>query len=240
VIQVERLGSGAQKQQALDRASRPWALNIDADERVSPPLKEQIIATIESASPFNGYHIPRENWFLGKQIRRCGWDNDRPLRLFRREGAQVTDTQVHEGFVTQGPTGSLTAPLIHLTYKSLYQYLEKMNEYTSIEVRNRLRARPDRPVGWPHLALGPLGAFWKLYVVRKGALDGFHGLLLCLLSSFSVLIGYAKIWEYQMRHREGKGMFPPIRTEEVRTRQPGYNRLIEGGDDEFDWKTSRR
>ncbi|MBI4552400.1 MAG: hypothetical protein HY710_09065, partial [Candidatus Latescibacteria bacterium] len=183
----------------------------------------------------DGYCIPRRSRFLGRTIRHAGWGDDRPLRLFRRSKTRVTDTQVHEGFLVDGPVGTLTAHFEHDAYKSLYQYIEKLNEYTSIEVRNRLRAHPDRWIGWPHLVLAPLGVFWKMYVVKRGFLDGLHGLLLCLLSSLSVMIGYAKVWEYQMRHRQGHGMFPPIRTEEVCSRQPGYNRLRVGGDDEFEW-----
>jgi glycosyltransferase involved in cell wall biosynthesis len=236
IHQVDRHGSGLQKQQALDRATHPWILNIDADERVSPPLRMEIERVLRAEHPYDGYRIPRQNWFLGRHIRHAGWGADCPVRLFRRTQTRVTDTQVHEGFVVDGRVGTLTQPLVHDAYKSLYQYLEKLNEYTSIEVRNRLRARPDRRIRWMHVTLAPLGTFWKMYVVRQGFRDGFQGLLLCLLSSFSVMVGYAKVWEYQMRHREGKGRFPPIRTEEVRTRQPGYNRLIPGGDEEFGWK----
>ena len=236
VYEVERHGSGHQKQVALNHATCPWVLNLDADECVSTELREAIRRVTQDADALEGYRIPRENWILGRRMRYGGWGDDRPVRLFRRASTQVTETQVHEGFVVNGRIGVLFEPLYHNTYKSLFQYLEKLNEYTSVEVRNRLRARPERRIGWVHLTLAPMGTFWKLYVVKRGFLDGFHGLLLCLLSTFSVLIGYAKIWEYQMRRREGSGLFPPIRTEEVRTRQPGYNRLVKGGDEEFDWK----
>jgi len=233
----DRRGSGQQKQQALDRAVSEWVLNLDADERPSESLKSEIRCLLESPAPCDGYHVPRENYFLSRHIRHAaGWGDDRPLRLFRRTKASVTRTQVHETFLVDGPTGSLESPLIHDAYTSLYQYIEKLNEYTSIEVRNRLRAQPDRGVTWVHIALAPLGAFWKTYVLKRGYRDGMQGLLLCLLSSVSVMSGYAKTWEYRMYRKRGGGMFPPIRTEEVRTRQPGYNRLVRGGDEEFNWK----
>lgn len=237
VIQVDRHGSGLQKQQALDRATKPWVLNIDADERVSSELKEEIQGVLAGADDaYDGYCIPRYSRFLGRRMRHSGWGDDRPLRLFRRSKTRVSETQVHEGFIVDGRVGVLSQPMIHDAYKSIYQYLEKLNEYTSIEVRNRLRAHPNRRIGWIHLVLAPMGAFWKRYVVKRGFLDGFHGLLLCMLSSMSVMIGYAKVWEYRMRRQEGGGLYPPIRTEEVRTRQPGYNRLHAGGDEEFDWE----
>ena len=233
----ERHGSGRQKQQALDRAVSEWVLNLDADERLSEPLSSEVRRLLQTPGSCDGYRIPRENYFLSRHIRHAaGWGEDRPLRLFRRAKTRVTRTQVHETFVVDGPTGSLDSPLIHDAYTSLYQYIEKLNEYTSIEVRNRLKARPDRKITWVHIALAPLGTFWKLYVMKKGYLDGMQGLLLCLLSSVSVMSGYAKTWEYGMYRKGGGRMFPPIRTEEVRTRQPGYNRLIRGGDDEFNWK----
>ena len=236
IFEEERHGSGLQKQQALDRVMHPWVLNIDADEQVSQNLVRDIKTILTGGSAEDGVYILRQNYFLNKHIIHAGWGDDRPLRLFRREKTEVTDTQVHEGFIVDGPVGVISSPLIHATYTSLYQYFEKLNEYTSIEVRNRLRAHPGRRISWPHLLLAPLGAFWKLYVVKKGFLDGFHGLLLCILSSVSVMVGYAKTWEYQMRRKQGDNLFPPIRTEEVKTRQPGYNRLIKGGDDEFNWR----
>jgi len=235
IIQVNRHGSGIQKQQALDIATCPWVLNLDADERISEALKEEIRNAISSDSGINGYYIPRVSRFLGEEIKYCGWQDDRPLRLFKRDYTKVTETQVHEGFLVDGTIESLIHPMIHEAYKSLYQYVEKLNEYTSIEVQNRLRAHPNRKIGWVHVALAPLGMFWKSYIVRSGHRDGMRGLLLCMLSSMSQMIGYAKVWEYQMRHRTGDGLFPPIRTEEVRSRQPGYNRLHKGGDDEFRW-----
>ena len=232
---VDRHGSGLQKQQALDIATQPWVLNIDADERISESLKKEICAALEHNEDVDGYHIPRISWFLGREIRYCGWQNDRPLRLFKRKKTSVTETQVHEGFLVEGSLETMTNPIIHEAYKSLYQYIEKLNEYTSIEVRNRLRAHPDRRIGWIHIVLAPLGTFWKLFVVKSGYRDGLRGLLLCMLSSMSQMIGYAKVWEYQMRHKSGERYFPPIRTEEVRSRQPGYNKLHQGGDEEFHW-----
>ena len=233
----ERQGSGVQKQHALDRSHSTWVLNIDADERISEPLKSDIRAVLKHPGPYDGYNIPRQNYFLSRQIKyAAGWGNDQPLRLFRRTKANVTRTQVHETFLVKGSTGKLNSPLIHDAYTSLYQYIEKLNEYTSIEVRNRLKVKPERRITWIHVALAPLGTFWKMYMFKKGYRDGMHGLLLCLLSSVSVMSGYAKTWEYRMYRKQGSGMFPPIRTEEVRTRQPGYNQLISGGDEEFDWK----
>ncbi len=233
----DRRGSGRQKQQALDRAVSEWVLNLDADERLGEALKSDIRRVLETPATCDGYRIPRENYFLARHIRHAaGWGDDRPLRLFRRRKTSVTRTQVHETFVVEGTVGSLASPMIHDAYTSLYQYIEKLNEYTSIEVRNRLKAEPERNITWVHVALAPLGAFWKTYVLKRGYLDGMQGLLLCLLSAVSVMSGYAKTWEYRMYRKRGGGMYPPVRTEEVGTRQPGYNRLVRGGDEEFNWK----
>jgi len=235
IYEEPRQGSGVQKQHALDMASSPWILNIDADERVSDKLKGDIQQIQQMGTAYNGFNIPRHNYFLSKLIKHGGWGEDKPLRFFRRNKTKVTETQVHEGFIVQGTVGNLSSPLMHDAYASLYQYFEKLNEYTSIEVRNRLRANPNRHINGVHLLLAPIGTFWKLYILKKGFLDGMHGLLLCILSSISVMVGYGKTWEYQMRHKQGDNLFPPIRTEEVVTRQPGYNRLVKGGDHEFNW-----
>ena len=237
LFQEDREGSGAQKQHALDKANSMWVLNLDADESVSESLRLDIQNILECSGQIDGYHVPRENYFLARHIKHAaGWGCDRPLRLFRRVKTSVTKTQVHETFVVDGSTGHLESPLLHQAYKSLYQYIEKLNEYTSIEVRNRLKAQPGRKITWIHILLAPMGTFRKMFVLHKGYRDGIQGLLLCLLSSVSVMLGYAKTWEYKMYRNLGNNEFPPIRTQEVRTRQPGYNQLIKGGDQEFTWE----
>ncbi|MDT8325237.1 MAG: glycosyltransferase family 2 protein, partial [Bacteroidota bacterium] len=108
-------GYAAQKQYALDRASRDWVLSLDADERVTPELRAEILSVIERTDAADGYTVPRKNHFRDKWLRHGGWYPDRQLRLFRRERTQLTDRLVHEGFEVRGSRGELQGPLLHYT-----------------------------------------------------------------------------------------------------------------------------
>ena len=94
-------------------------------------------------------------------------------------------------------------------------YVEKMNEYTSLHVSNKLKDHPDINVRWRHLMLNPLSHFLRMFISRKGYKDGFHGFVLALLDATYAMVMYAKLWEYRMRQAEGKGQLPPITNAEL-------------------------
>ncbi|HTH79217.1 MAG TPA: glycosyltransferase family 2 protein, partial [Ramlibacter sp.] len=113
-------GFGAQKNRALDLATKTWVLSIDADERVTPQLQDEIVAAIEAApSNFNAWDMPRRSSFCGRFMSHSGWYPDRVTRLFRRESARFSDDLVHEHVVVKGPVGHLRSDLLHATYPDL-------------------------------------------------------------------------------------------------------------------------
>ena len=115
----EWAGFASQKSFALEKTSNEWVLSIDADERVTPELSNEILSMDLSKS--DGYFIKRDNYFLGKLIVGCGWGNDYQLRLMRKSKSGLTDNLVHEGFVVSGKREKLNSSIIHYTYNSIHQ-----------------------------------------------------------------------------------------------------------------------
>lgn len=190
-------GYSANKQMALTHCSGEWILWIDADERVTPELAEEIRNKINKPSRYKGYEIARKAFFLGRWIKHCGWYPGYVLRLAQREMVQFSSHLVHEGMVVSGPIARLDNPLLHYTDTDLEHYLSKFNRYTSLAAEEALvRGRNIRlwqilPRQW--------AMFLKMYFFKRGFLDGMEGLILCLLSSGYVAMKYAKIWELQNR-----------------------------------------
>jgi len=133
-------GFAAQKEFAAAQASSDWVLSLDADEEVTPELRAEIQAMLSASREpaADGYRMPRKSFFLGTWIRHGGWYPGYQMRLFRRSAAFMNHRPVHEGFEVRGAVGTLDAPLNHYTYDTIRQYLDKMNDYTSLDVMNKI------------------------------------------------------------------------------------------------------
>ncbi|WP_459614806.1 glycosyltransferase family 2 protein [Bordetella sp. 2513F-2] len=184
-------GFGPQKNRALDLATCDWVLSIDADERVTPELAREIQAVM-AAPTAAAYEIPRLSNFCGRFIRHSGWWPDPVLRLFRRGTARFTDAAVHERVVPEpGPVGRLQAHFLHYPYDDLDSLVAKINRYSS-DAAAMMHARGKRTG-----VFGALGhAFWtfvRIYLLRRGFLDGRHGLVLAVTASAGSFFRYAKL-----------------------------------------------
>lgn len=186
-----------QKAHALGLASNEWVLSLDADERVTKDLAEEMRKAVENAT-LDGYLLKRANYFLGKLMTGGGWQRDYQMRLFRKSKAKVTDRLVHEGFEIDGPVGRLSNPLLHFTYTSISAAFKKMNEYTSLEA---IEYAPSRKSSGGAAVLHSLSAFLRCHVSRRGYRDGAHGLVLSLLNAASTLLLYMKIWEIRRNEK---------------------------------------
>jgi glycosyltransferase involved in cell wall biosynthesis len=181
VIERPMQGFGAQKQFALEQTTCPWALSIDADERVSAPLAESIRRVL-AAPDADGYEIRREIRFLGRRLRHGGLGDDWVLRLFRRERGRFTDATVHERVVVEGRVARLPGVLEHVPYRDVAEHAEKSARYSVLAAREQFaRGRRWRP--WHALRPG-----WELavrYGLRLGFLDGAAGWTWARLSADS-------------------------------------------------------
>jgi glycosyltransferase involved in cell wall biosynthesis len=182
-----------QKNWALDLVGHPWVLILDADERVTSPLAEAIRAVVAADGPRDGYFLRRRSFFLGHPIHHCGWDRDRVLRLFRAGHGRYDDRRVHELLQLDGSAGEIGPPLLHYTYRSFRDYLDKLDRYTE-RGADDLRAAGRRPALLA-LLVRPPARFLRMYVAQRGFLDGVPGFLLCALAAGSVWLKYARLFE---------------------------------------------
>ncbi len=197
VIETEWRGYGATKQVALDHARGDWVLWLDADESVPEDLRDEILAAVNTRE-HAGYYIARKTLFLGHWIRHCGWYPDYVLRLFQR-GAdpRFSDHEVHESLRIQGSTGYLKHPMVHDTDPTLHHYLAKFNSFTSLGARQLYLSGTRFRL--TDLVFRPIFTLVKMYVLKRGFLDGLPGFILCGLSACYVFTKYAKLWHLHLR-----------------------------------------
>ena len=202
-------GYAPQKLFALSKASHSWVLLVDADEEVTPELHREIEDVLSTDPNFDGYRIARKSFFMGQWMKHGGWYPGYQLRFFLKEKASIPQRPVHEGVEVDGSVEKLQSPLNHFTYYSLSQYLAKLNDYTSLDVMNRLNEKKQGSVHWFNFVLNPVSVFLRMYFVLSGFRDGFRGFLLAWYSSFYKLLLLAKVWEFQTAERRGQEL-PPV------------------------------
>ena len=171
VEQQAWLGFGAQKNKAVELADNDWVFVLDADERITPELRDEIISTLKNPQ-FDGYRIARLNNFFGKYIKTCGLYPDYSIRLFNKNKGKFNDVAVHESVQINGRVLSLKNHMIHLAYETIDEFKVKQKRYASLshKKRNRLKA-----------LISPVWTFFKLYFIKLGFLDGWRGFTIAKL-----------------------------------------------------------
>jgi glycosyltransferase involved in cell wall biosynthesis len=186
-------GFAIQKNFALEQATGDWILSLDADERVSPELRERIRRILMTDGPADGYSIPRKNFFWGAWVRHGGLYPDYQLRFFRHGAGRFVESVVHESVAVQGHVEALAEPLFHHSYRGLEDFVARSNRYSSLAA-DELTRGGHRP-RWADLTLRPFARFFSMYVVKMGFLDGWRGFVLAVLYGNYVFLRMAKAWE---------------------------------------------
>jgi hypothetical protein len=196
-------GYVAQKQFALEQATHPWALNIDADERVSPQLRAEIEAVLaHDGRGYDCFTMPRLVFYLGRWWRRGGWYPDRRVRLFRRAGAVWGGIDPHERVIARGSVGRLHGPLWHFTYDDIDDHIETIQRFTTQAAESA--ARRGRRASIRQLVANPFGRFLRFFLASGGFTMGFPGLFVAITAAFYVHLKYAKLDEkWSMPERRG-------------------------------------
>ena len=190
VVVTDWPGFGRQKQRALDRARGDWVLSLDADEEVSPALKQEIQQAM-LRTDVQGLELPRLSSYCGRQMRHGGWWPDPVLRLFRRDAGRFSDDVVHERVVVAGSIGRLREPLLHESYVDLDEVLSKVNRYSTLGAQQLFAQGRRSSLG---LAIGKgIWTFLRTYVLRAGFLDGPQGLMLALSNAQTSYYKYLKL-----------------------------------------------
>lgn len=183
------------KNRAISLAKCVWVLLIDADERISPELVEEIKKTCQM-NKHQGYYIPRKNYAFGKWLRHGGNYPDYQLRLFKNGLGKYPARIVHEQIEVKGAVGYLKTPIIHFfASRGLDYWISKINTYSTIEAKNMHKENCQTNI--LNIIGRPLRFFLYVYFVKKGFLDGVPGLITASMASFSIFMRYAKL--YQMK-----------------------------------------
>lgn len=200
IISVDKQVSyGLKRNIGIEKANNEWILWLDADERVTPELWSEIHGIIDNPQTLNANFINRKSFFITKFINHCGWYPDYTLRLFRKStGIRFNDALVHEKISYSGETGRLKHDILHYTDRTFEHYFKKLNIYTTLSARELFNK--GKKAGFIDIILRPVFTFFKMYFLKLGLLDGFMGLVLCILSSCHVMVKYLKL--YQLNKKE--------------------------------------
>lgn len=201
VIETDWPGYGPQQQRGIAAARGDWVLSLDADERISPNLKDEILQAIEHAQ-VEGYRLPRLSTFCGQFIHHSGWRPDYTLRLVRRDLAGFTDHFLHAHMTVKGRKADLQHPIIHYSYRDLRDVLDKLDRYSSGNARD-MASRGLAAKGLGHALAHGFWAFFRTYVMRAGFLDGSAGLMLAIYNGECTYYKYLKYREMQLARPSG-------------------------------------
>ena len=178
----------------FSKASGDWILCLDADERVTPELGDEIRnLKLDNNGKINGYWIPRKNIIFGKWIEHTGWYPDYQLRLFKKNKGKFLEKHVHEMIQVNGETEYLKNNLLHYNYSSISEFLGKLNIYVKNEAGQLIANGYE--FKWQDAIAVPVKEFLSRYFAREGYKDGFHGLMLSFLMAFYHLLVTATVWE---------------------------------------------
>jgi len=198
------------KNWALDRATQPWALALDADEEVSPALRAALEDFFRGgrAEPFAGARFPRKVWFIDRWITHGDWYPDYSLRLLRRGRARWGgDEFVHEKVETDGPVATLRGDLHHYSFPTLGTHVAKINPFADLFLEQQ-KARGGR-FSLVTAMVRPGWRFLRAYFIKRGCLDGYPGFYIAWANAFGALVRYSRLYEAERRReppRENKRM----------------------------------
>ena len=191
-------GHAAHRNFASEKATQPWLLGLDADEVVSPALRDEIqklFSGPEKLRPFAAYSFPRLSFFCGRWIRHGDWYPDRKVRLWRRGQAHWVGGSLHEKLVVQGAIGRLRGDLLHYSMENLDHHTRKSITVSNLFLNRELERQ--RRVNLFELWFRPWWRFVRGYVLRLGFLDGWQGYVIARMVAFETFLRYAKVREAQ-------------------------------------------
>jgi len=180
VFKEKWYGFGAQKNLAVDLASNDWVFVLDSDERITEELKDEILKTLENPR-VDGYFVARLNKFFGKDIKTCGLYPDYSIRLFNRKLGKFNEVSVHESVQLQTKAENLKNHMIHFAYDSIDEFIFKQNRYSTLNHKKRSLLKA---------IINPYWTFFKLFILKQGFKDGWHGFVI------SKLYAQYTFWKY--------------------------------------------
>lgn len=194
VFLEEWKGFGPQKNSVIEKCSGEWILLIDADEVVSPELKEKIKEIIEK-NENKVYEINRCSVCFGKELKYGGWSNQYATRLWKKGSVKVSDNLVHEEFLTELPKEKIKEKIYHYTYLTLSDYIARFDRYTTLGAEEYLKR--GKKASFFNIVINPFFKFIRMYILRLGFLDGLEGLIIAIFSGMYTMTKYFKLRELE-------------------------------------------
>jgi glycosyltransferase involved in cell wall biosynthesis len=182
-----------QKNFAASQATHDWILSLDADERISPQLRDEIRQTLAQEPRAAGFRIPRVTFHFGRWIRSTDWYPDYQLRLYDRRRARWTGRYVHESVTVDGESAKLRGEIQHYAYRDAAHHLQSIDRYTTLAARQMFE--DGRRASWIDVLITPRLTFFRNYILRGGFRDGMAGLIISAMNSYYVGLKFAKLWE---------------------------------------------
>jgi glycosyltransferase involved in cell wall biosynthesis len=191
---------GRHRNWAYAKASNPWVLSLDADERVTEELQAEIADVLSQSTTYNGFTIPRRNYIGNYWVRFGGWYPSPQLKLFRKDKFRYEEVQVHPRAFMDDPCGHLQSDIIHYSYRDLEDFLAKLNRQTSWEARKWFEA--NKPMRLGRFIWRTIDRFLRTYIGRKGYKDGLTGFTIAFYAGLYQFISYLKYREIIMKKGE--------------------------------------
>ena len=193
VVVHDWLGHIEQKNYAASLATHDWILSLDADERVTPALAEEIRGALRTDPAHTAFRIPRITWHLGRWVHSTDWYPDFQDRLYDRRRAKWTGRYVHESLSNSGSSGQLRGEIQHYAYRDIADHLETIDRYTTLAARQMHES--GRRAGLLDVAAHPPLAFLRNYLARGGIREGVPGFIISSMNAYYVFLKFAKLWE---------------------------------------------
>lgn len=184
-----------QKNFALEQARKEWVLTVDADERVTDDLRDEILTLLKEGSDVDGYFIPRLNFYGSKFIKHSGWYPDLVLRLWKKSRGRWEGKNVHEKAMICGKAGYCEKALKHFTYRHASDYIKRIDLYSTLLAGEKYRS--GKRFSLPRLLVKPALRFFKSYIWKLGFLDGMEGLIIAVSSGYLTFMEEVKIREME-------------------------------------------
>ena len=183
-----------QKNFALGQSRCQWVLFLDADERLSPMLTEEIQKELSSGpEKWDGFSFPRHVYYLGRWINHGGWYPDRSLRLFKKDKGRWAGIDPHDKVAVTGKVKKLKNDLWHFNYRNFSDQIKTTDSFSSIAAE-QMKAKREKNL-LPKLIFKPMVKFFETYFWKRGFLDGLPGFIISVATSFYIFTKYAKYWE---------------------------------------------
>lgn len=185
---------GRHRNYGYSLAKEKWVLSLDADERVTPELSEEIKKVVAQDNPsINGYSMLRRNYIKDHWVRYGGWYAYPVLKMFRKDRFLFKEEEVHPVAVMEGPVEPLKGDIIHYSYKDFSDFVLKLNHQTTLEAKKWFRT--GREMTLSHALRRTVDRFFRSWILKKGYKDGFVGFAVALMAGLYQILSYAKYWE---------------------------------------------